>query len=343
MEGIFVKKVLSLALILLPTALFGLDIYVAPLLYVDETMNNNRNTIQVQTDLLNSLHAVETGIILRFDRLKDNRINPPQSLSDAATVCRNEQIDYLLYGFTTRRAHSVQIEIRLFDYANRSVMQTFFGMDDETNYDRMIQDVSQKIISYIDSVFNLSIIPQRTGFTRISIPFSTGYWTPMSKNWFDVMLGTVTAGSGFELTPTDNLFIINGLRCYLSTGIDVKYRFGMGRPTAYDAYNHTLYMTMPVRLFMRLANQHELFFGLGFVYFMDFFLMADKYSEISNYIYSNIGANANFGYQFRVNDTLSIFFRNDFDFLINEHPLITYSPVIGLNVYMYNKEVKNKW
>lgn len=337
------REVVLLSTMLLPMAAFGLEIYVAPLLYIDETAEFSRNTEMVQSDLLTALWAVETGVVLQFDSLNDNRINPPQSLTDAVTVCRNERIEYLLYGYITRREHNVQAEIRLFDYANRQIKQSFFGMDDNTHYDRLINDIAFKIIVFIQETFNLDIIREYSGMTRLTIPVSVGYWTSMEKDWVDVMLGTVAAGTGLEFIPKDNLFVSRGKLYYISTGIDIKYRLGIGNPMRYEAYNNTLYFTMPVRLHVSLTRQHEMFLGLGFVYFLELFSMADKYEKSVNYIFNNMGLNISFGYRFAFNRTISIFFRNDFDFLFNERSLITYAPMIGMNICIYEKRAKQEW
>ncbi|MCL2410208.1 MAG: hypothetical protein FWC97_01060 [Treponema sp.] len=321
----------------------GIEIFVAPLLYIDETELSNLSPPTVQTDLLSALWAVETGVVLRFNRLRNNQISPPQSLTEVVTVARNERIEYLLYGFVTRRAHSVQMEIRLFNYEDRRVEQTFFSMDDSENYDRMMRDMSLKIIAYISGVFNLEIISERTGVTRMSIPVSLGYWTPMERSWVDLMLGTVVAGSGLEFVPTDNLFVFRGNVCYLSTGIELKYRFGIGNPSRYEAVKHTLYITLPLRLNMLLARQHEIFMGVGFVYFLEFFSMADMHNDPRTFVFNNFGINFNFGYRFAFNEDISIFFRNNFDILFNERSLLTYSPVIGMNFQIFNREVRNRW
>jgi len=338
-----VRGIVLLSIALLPMAVFGLEVYVAPLLYIDETAEFSRNTEIVQSDLLNALWAVETGVVLQFDNLKDNRINPPQSLTDAVTVCRNERVEYLLYGYVTRREHNVQAEIRLFDYANRQIKQSFFGMDDSAHYERLINDIALKIIVFIQETFNFDIIREYIGMTRLTIPVSVGYWTPMAQDWVEMMLGTVAAGTGLEFIPKDNLFVFRGKLGYLSTGIDIKYRFGIGNPVRYEAYNNTLYFTMPIRLHVSLTRQHEIFVGLGFVYFLELFSMADKYDEMQNYVYNNFGLNISFGYRFAFNRTLSIFFRNDFDFLFNEQSLITYAPIIGMNICIYEKRAKQEW
>ncbi|MDR2941332.1 MAG: hypothetical protein LBV17_01920 [Treponema sp.] len=324
-------------------AVSALNIYVAPVLYVDETANNSKSTGKAQGELIEALRAIETGIVLQFDSLKNNNINPPVSLFDAITVCRNEQIDYLLYGYVTKRANNVIVELRLFEYSSRTVMETFFGMDDPGHYERLIEDIAIKVLKYIGVKFNVEIIPERRDVTQLKIPVVLGYWTPVDGDWVSLMLGTVAAGTGLVFIPTDNVFMIRGMACYLSTGLEVKYRFGVGNKARYEAYNHTLYMMMPLRLHISLTSRHQVYMGLGYVYFLEFFSFADKYDDSKDYTYNNMGLNICIGGQFKINETLSFFLRNDFDFLFNERSLITYSPLLGLDIKVYEKEIKKRW
>lgn len=332
-----------IAIFLSCLAAHALEMHIAPIMFVNETEGHNRNTGRVQSELLAVLRTVETGINLQFVSLKDNNINPPVSLTDAMTLCRNEHAEYLLYGYVTKRTHNFIMEVRLFEYSNRNVVQSFFGMDDPEHYDRLIEDITKKILLYIEDRFNLEILTERKKITRLEIPVMIGYWTPMDKDWVEVMLGTVAVGSGLVFIPSDNIWVVRGMPCYLSTGLEVKYRLGVGNPDNYKAYNHTLYLMTPLRLHIVLMEQHQVFIGLGCVYFLEFFRMADNYSDMETHVYNNMGLHIGFGYRFMLNQTLAIFFRNDFDFLFNKHTLVTYSPVIGLAIQVYEKEIRKKW
>jgi hypothetical protein len=338
------RAIAFLMMVFLSAAMPALEIYVAPVLYVDETGENVRDTgRRVQAELLAELRSVETGVALQFGRLRDNVVNPPVSLFDAVTVCRDEHVEYLLYGYVGRRVYNLTAEVRLFEYSSRTVVQTFYGTDDLEHHDRLIRDIASKILQYVRETFKLDIVPERVEMTQLSVPVAVGYWTSMDGDWIRVMLGTVTVGTGLDFTPTDNIWIIRGMPWYLSVGLEVKYRLGVGNPERYESYNHTVYLTMPVRLHIVFERRHEIFAGLGFTYFLEFFSIADKYADLQTYVYNNMGLSTGFGYRFAAGRTLSVFFRNDFDFLFNEHPLITYSPTIGLDIRVYEKQIQRKW
>ena len=336
--------VLTLLMILLPLSGAGaLEMYVAPVLYVDETGGNSSDAGNIQTDLLAAFHSAETYSALQFVRLKDKTINPPSSLFDAITICRNEQIEYLLYGYVTKREYTIQAELRLFDYSSRTVRQLFFGMDSPDRYDRLIHDITGKILQYLNETYKLNIRSETAGETRLFIPATAGYWTPMDNAWVRKLAGTVSAGSGITFIPNDFLWLVWGVPCYLSMGLEAKYRLGIGNPSGYEAYNHCLYLTMPLRLHISFLKQHEAFLGLGYTHFLEFFSITGKYTGRESHTYSNMGMYAGFGYRFAMSDSLYLFFRNDFDFLFNRRSLITYSPALGLEIQIYKKEILKKW
>ena len=333
-----------LMIALLPAAMTSaLEICIAPVLYVDETGENIRDAATIQSDLVTAFHGKETGVVLQFNWLKDNLINPPSSLFDAVSLSRNERIEYLIYGYVTKREHTIQAELRLFEYSSRTVLQSFFGMDATDHYNRLIQDMAEKIVQYINDKFLLDISMENTQVTRLTIPVSAGYWTPLDSGWIRAMLGSVSAGSGLIFIPSDSMWIVRGIPLYLSTGLEAKYRLGIGNPAGYEAFDHTMYLTMPLRMHIALTKRHELFMGLGYTYFLEFFSMADKYSDRKTHVYHNMGLYAGFGYRFAISRNLFLYFRNDFDFLFNERSLITYAPVLGLEIQIYQKEMQKKW
>ncbi|MDR2965819.1 MAG: hypothetical protein LBU88_08595 [Treponema sp.] len=338
------RNIILFVFIFLPISVFGLNIKVAPILYVDETENNARNTARVQNDLLNTLWAVETGIVIRFERLVNNNINSPQSLTEAVTICRNERIEYLIYGYITKRQHNFHAEIRLFEYESRTVLQSFYSMDSIEHYDRLLEDIARKIFIFIEETFNYDIITEKTSLTRLLIPAMVGYWTPVDSEWVKVFLGTVSAGSGVIFVPKDNLFTLFGLSFYVSTGLELKYRLGVGNPAGYEAFNHNLLITVPVRLYTTLAEKHQVFIGIGYNYFLDFFVIANKYSDSAVYVFNSMGMCLGLGYKYTINDKISIFARNDFDFLFNEQrDLVTFSILIGIEIKIYEEETRSRW
>jgi hypothetical protein len=320
----------------------ALEVYTAPMLYIDETGGSGAAR-SIQEDILNALGAVETGIDLQFIRIRDSRIHPPESVMDAVEVCRVEQADYLLYGYLAERAYTYQAEIRLFEYESRQVRQVFYAMDDNAHYERLIKELTGKILAYMSDTFHLRIIQEDVEFTRILIPAAVGYWTPASSEWTRRLIGTFNITSGITVIPCDRIFVMGGFPFYLSTGLDIGYRLGVGHPGRYEAYDHNLYVNLPVILHMDLEERHRVFAGLGLIYFLDILNITQKYSDSETFVYNNMGMNISFGYRFFLKKDMVLFFRNDFALQFAGKTLFSYSPLVGLEFQVYEKELVKKW
>ncbi len=322
---------------------YSVNVHIAPILYIDETKDMAKDYSTVHYQLIRDLQSVESGIGLNFRIVSDESINPPQSLSDAIAVCRLDRAEYLLYGFVVKREHTIQAEIRLFDYENRMVIQIFYGIDDYEHYDRMIADLSHKILEYLGDAFNLRIFEDRPAYTMISIPVDLGYWTPLGSDWVNVLLGTGIINTGVTFIPTDNLFTLWGKRFYLSTGLNIAYRLGVGNPRAYSAYYNNIMVMVPARLHMELTDRHRIFLGAGFLYFVDILSVEQKYADPETQVYSNLGLELMLGYSFKLTEKISLYFNNTFDFEFSDTQMVSYSPRVGVDILLYKKEFNKKW
>ncbi|QQO11004.1 hypothetical protein [Breznakiella homolactica] len=341
---VMVRRVMTiLVLLLVPYCVKGMTVHMAPVLYIDETKDMLKDHRFAYREILRELHGIETGMVLNFTALSDELIAPPQSMVDAATVCRNEKADFLLYGFIVKRDYTIQIEIKLFDYSNREIIRSFYAIDDHGNYERMIGDVAVKIVSYFNETFNLGLAGGRGSFVQISMPASVGYWTPLGSRWNDLLIGTGAVTVGFEIIPSDNCFIAFGKRFYFSTGIEAEYRLGLGRPDAYSGYYHSILLTVPVRLHLAVSEHHSFFMGAAFQYVLDILSVEEPYADAETRVYNNLGAGADIGYQLHFSERVSFYFDNLFTVLFTEEPLFSYSPHLGVKVMLYTKELKRTW
>jgi hypothetical protein len=332
-----------LVLFLTPLSLGALDIHIAPILFFDETDEYSRDQYRVEADLFSELIEVEAGIDLNFFLPGWGGVNPPESLMDAVTLARNERAGYLLYGYVNKRAYTLQAEIRLLDYGSRQIRRTFYAMDDTASYGRLIADVAGKIRHYIAEEFHLDIVEGEPAFTSLEIPVGVGYWVPMSSGWAKLVVGTVTAGTGFLVIPTDKLFILWGQSFYISFGLEAAYRYGASNPDSYDVNYHGMMIALPVKLHMKLKDRHHVYLGAAFNYYADIWNTALKYEAVKMRTYSNVGYTVRFGYRFNLGKRLLFYWDNGFQFTHYEQPLCTYSPGLGVEIKIYFREYLKRW
>lgn len=325
-----------------PGICWGLEVYAAPMIYIDEG-GERRGGRDVREDLLEALGEEETGMELRFKRTGVRWGNGPESVAEATEVCRRERAEYLLYGYVTERAYNYQAEIRLYEYEGRRVRQVFYGMDDKGHYGRLVGEMAEKIREYIGETFHIRVVEEEGGKTRIMLPGWAGYWTPVGSEWMGLMVGAISTGFGITVIPVDRVMVRYGYRFYVSAGLEVGYRLGVGHPGRYEAYDHSLNIGMPVIVHMRLQERHHVFGGLGFMYFIDFLDMRAKYEERGTNVYNTVGMEAAIGYRFFVEEGLAIYFRNNITIQFGGKALLTYAPIVGIEFQIYEKEVWGRW
>jgi hypothetical protein len=321
----------------------ALQVHVAPISYINEQEPEVITHPYIQEDLLRELHGYELGLVLRFSPLTDLAIRSPQSTLDAIKVCRAEKAEYLLYGYVASKEYTITAEIKLFEYESRSVIQFFYAVDDPEHYKRMIQDLAGKIMEYLDTAMHLVALQPQIAYSHIIIPASLGYWTPINGDWTDLILGTFTVTGGMRFIPNDRLFTAWGKVWYLSLGVDLSYKFGIGNPNAYKAYYHEVTATSPVRLHLKLDEQQRLSFGLGPVYAFSILNIQEPYKDMETNLYSSLGFMASFGYEFQLSDRIALFFDNQFEMQFYQTSMALYTPRIGIQYAYWKKEVVKKW
>jgi hypothetical protein len=331
---------LSVSLLVFAFSTAALDIYIAPFYFIDEINETADPGNNYHKRLLNELNSVETGLELRF-RETAATSNPPQTVSDAISVSRSAQAEYLLYGFIAQKEYTLQAEIRLFDYQKRAVSAYFFSMDSKDNADRLIKDLARKIIEYVEINYHIQITTEKPAeFSHFSVLGRLGYWSPLDSNWIKILIGTVNIGGGIKFIPTDRAFIGKGYVFYISTGVEAGYRLGAGN--LYDAWDHSVSIYSPVRLHMKLTGQNEVFVGTGFSYSLDFLNIKKPYENPEVVTYDEFGVFFDVGYQFRLKDTVLLFSEGRFELRFYQTPMFSFSPSIGIEYRFKTREVKYK-
>jgi hypothetical protein len=339
--GKYITAFLLLAGLTAP--LSALKVHLAPLSYIDETRDAVDAGSRTHWELLSQLRAVETGGALTFSRLDNELINPPQSLLDAVRVCRDERIDYLLYGYVAKKAYSFYGEIKLFDYEKRNIIRVFYGTDDLDRFERMMADLAGKISAFINDEFHLNIIEPGPEYTELWAPAGIGYWTPMERRWTSLLIGTVLLDAGIRFTPRDRLFVLFGRAFYVSLAADISWRLGVGSQSAYEGTVNSVTAGGLLRLHMKLDDEQQLFAGGGVLYSLDMVRIKEPYEDRETKLFNTAGLAVSLGYSFQVNQRIYLFFDNIFEVRFYPVPMASYAPRAGIAFLILRQEAVRKW
>ena len=331
--------ILFLAGIVIPV--FAIEFYIAPLYFIDETIEHVIAQNDFHERLLRELGNAVTGTELRFRNTGSFRYNPPQSVGDAIILCRSIQAEYLIYGYITRKDLTIQGELRLLDYEQRDVIAHFFAMDSSDREDELIKDLADKLFRFVKETYNIIVIPNPPAFTHVQFPVSLGYWQPLDKNWINLLFGTARIKGGIQLIPSDNVFNAAGYSHYISVGVDISYQLGRGNN--YPAWDHGFNMSLPVLLHRQLNEQHEIYAGLGLMYTFDMLRIQKPYEDPVTELYSAAGVMVSGGWFFRFKERLFIFAELRTELRFYDKPMLNLSPSVGIIFRRYTQEVVKKW
>ena len=323
-------------------SLFALEIYVAPISFIEEEKVLSK--IEIASAIAREAGAYLSGNKLFFGEVKNQEQNAPVSMIDAIKVSKEERADYLLYGFVEKKEYTYRAEIRLLDFEKREIIKIFYSSDDIENYERVIKDISYKIVSYLDDLFALGIKEEKQGNLILSIPISFGYWSYISSEWKDTVTGTGAVSTGFDLIPNDRGLQNFKHKTYLSCGLNLEYRYGIGKENIELKDMRIITLGFPIRVHIESpSKEHGVIFGFGFFYEVDLVNIEEIYGENKSSLFTHIGVMGSIGYQWRLSKRIRIAVDNVVDLGFQNPPMVSFSPRIRILSSIYIKERTNKW
>jgi len=324
--------------------LFALEISIAPISYIDGKEEKVISRIEISKDIASRAEQQLYGKKIFVKEIKNKEVNAPVSMIDAIKVSREERSEYLLYGYVEKKEYTYKAEIRFLDFEKKEIKKIFYSSDDIENYERLIKDISYKIVLYLDSIFDLGLTEEKPGKLILSIPFSLGYWSYLSSQWMNTITGTGVISTGLDLITNDKTFPNLKHKTYLSCSLNIEYRYGLGKDDVELKDMHIISLSLPIRMHIEsLSKEEGIFLGFGFSYEYDIANLEEMYAGDKRSLYTHIGIMGSFGYQWRVNKKLRIAFDNIIDVGFQEHPMLSFSPRIKMLYCIYTKEVADKW
>ena len=327
--------------IFIPFFTFAIDFTVAPLYFVDETADQAIADNNFHKRLLRELNTMAFDARLRFMSTGSTLFNPPQSINDAIILCRAENADFLIYGYISRKNRTIQGELRLLDYEKREVIESFFSMDSNEREDELIKDLAGKIFRFAQETYNIEIIPEAPSFTHIQFPLSMGYWMPVNKSWINLIYGIVRLDGGIQVIPNDYVFAISGQVYYISVGLELSYKLGIGH--YYKAWNHGFIVSNPILFHRKINAQHEIFAGFGLLYSFELLYVKKMYEDPAVESYGAAGVLLSAGWTFNFKENFYFFVNTRLEFTFYDSPMLSIAPRAGIVFRKYTQEVVDKW
>ena len=320
--------------------LSALDIYLAPVVFQDESGGSSGDPQDPARDLARTFADQPLAAGVAVHELAGADIQTPQTLLDAAKLCESQGYPFLLYGFVKRTEYSYYAEIKLMERDHKDVDAAFISADDLSHYDRLINDLAAKISSYVQTDLGMSPAraAEKPSRNLLAFPVSVGYWTPMGGPWSQSVEGLVSANAGVRFIPTRPLFHLFKLPGFLVLGVDLEYQLGSNQPAVENFFLHTARIRLPVEGFLDLGGGHRLGIGLGPMLEIDTMAKSPLYAPSVVEATVAPGASASLLYQYVLSNTISLELSNNFDITFYATPLLTYAPRVAVEIWLGQAE-----
>lgn len=335
------RWILLIVLILPGIQISGEEIYIAPLVSVDEGEESYLIDEEFREAIYESIEEQKgfLGVTILKTR---GKIKTVRSSYDALKVCREEKIKYLIYGWVRVSEYTYEGELRVFDGEGRKNIISVYEKDGKKEYEKFIKRLSGKVLENLQEIF---YIPKEENIEReskINVALDIGYWSFMNKAYGKYLVGIIDIGLGLEIIPNDKIIYIKKHPLYMAVGMYLDYRLGLSKKGAVKGYLNNLNGTGYVNTSVNLNENHHLGGKIGILYALDILRYQDKYSDAKTESSGSFGMLLGVVYKYEVNEKIKITFTNEIEIIFFKKVMSKYIGKVGLEFEVFKKEYKRK-
>ena len=323
-------------------AAHGERVYIAPILSVDAGEEGYEIDERYRDDIYTSIEE-QKGALEMMVVKTPAQIKTVRSSYDALKVCKEEKIEYLLYGWIKKGEHTYEGELRIFDGEGRKNIYTVYEKDGAAEYEAFIRNISGKVVGKLRELFYLPAEGNDETHSKINVQAEIGYWTLMNKDLVKYLTGTISVGGGLEVIPKDVVFSWKKITMSFSIGFAADYRLAVSGKEAIKSSLHTMNIIGYTNMYLNFRNAHRIYGKAGVLYDFDILTYTDKYAEKNTANSGAIGIVGGVGYKYGVSEKVGLIFESDFECIFYKKKITgKYKGTFGVEVEVFKKENKGR-
>ena len=337
----------KLITVLLPLFFFSFricaeNVLVAPMIVYDKDSNvivMSRNPSEQIYDKISD-YWFEGMIGIRM--LSAKKYGEIYTTLDASRCCVAEEAEYMLFGYVQKNEGSWTANMKLYGSGTKKILMEFFSSDDINHYDRLIDNLCEKILKGLEEVTGLNRSEVLNGKIRpfeLRMPASVFYWTPIITGWNSVVVGFVGCDVGLEIFPRQSKITLGQMLLDFSLRPELTYSYGMGKDGVYPLHYNGISFVLPVLARLRFNMRNSLYIGLGPYYEIEMMSIIPKYDD-RQFHYQNIfGLESFVGYELTAGESIDAFTEVRFDFHFARDRFLAVKAVLGMSLKLYKGEL----
>jgi hypothetical protein len=328
--------VITVSALSCPQGSFGIDVYLARIAYIDES--GDAHSINVTAALWDALGKQDIAPPFRIHRAAQNQT--PATLMEALRLSQFQKYDYLIYGFVLKTPENLAAELKILDREKGMVIQTFYASDTHDHFDRMVNDIAEKVgYYYRDELgFRYSGYDEEPVRNLWRFEGSAGYWMPTSDGWSSSLMGIAVLQFGAGYTPLSPFTVYHGKPTYIVVSANIEYAFGLSRPSRESAFFHSMLVRLGPALEFQMTNRQRFGFGTGLSYRLDILSKTRKYDNSLGMITGTPGFYTSVLHSIKYNDSFEIGWMVLLDVSWYQQALWSLSPRLRL---VYHRDKRN--
>lgn len=333
------SKLLVAVLFLLCVRIFSDSIHIAPIVCFDETGKKIELNINPNESLYDLLEKYYFNGLIVFNAASEKKTGSVTSILEAERLCNISNCDYVIYGYFQRNENSWYGNLRLYSKTQKKIVKDFFASDSIENYERMLRIFEDHIVDYCKELLGISdedIITNKTRSCEIRIPASLFYWSPITEKWNDVYTGVIGVKAGVEIFPPINNYVFHSMCMNYSAQLRLSYAYGFGVQDNYPLNYHEIKIETPVIVHLHFDKYNSIYLGTGVSNEFQLMQIQEHYKDEELYYQNMFGYFGITGYEFTLNELLSIYSEVQFESHFSDDKYLAIKPSLGV-VFRINK------
>ena len=316
-------------------------VLIAPVIVYDKDSNvvtQGRNPSEEIYDRISDFRF-EGMIGLRL--LTSKKYGEIYTTLDANRCCTAENAEYIIFGYAQKNEGSWAACLKLYDAGAKKTVMEFFSSDDNAHYDRLLDDISGKILTGLEDVTGLGrgeVLNEKIRPLEIRLPVSAFYWTPVDGGWNAVMLGIAGCDIGVEIYPRQMRLALGHKLIDFSLHPKLSYSFAMGKDGVYPLHYNGISIGLPVCAHIHFDLKNSAYIGCGPYYEIEILNVRPKYADQESHFQNIFGLESFAGYGLNISETLDLYTEVRLDFHFNNDSFLALKAALGLSIKLYKEK-----
>ncbi|MBP5359266.1 MAG: hypothetical protein J6Y69_08795 [Treponema sp.] len=333
------RPVPFLLLLLIPAIRMNAEtVLVAPMAVYDKDSNAismTRNPAEEIFDVVSD-HWFEG--MLTFRMVSSRKYGEIYTTLDANRCCAAEDAEYILFGYVQQNEGSWIASMKLYDASSKKTAMEFFSGDDLNHYERLMGDLSEKILAGLEEAAGLNrsdVLNARIRPFEAKLPLSAFWWSPVAGGWNKRLTGIAGLDIQLELYPKQPKISPGGHLIDFSLRPGISDSFALGTDGSYPVIYDAVSIVLPFCAHFHFDMRNSLYIGTGPYYEIQLMSYSPKYMSGEFHWQNMFGLEALAGYEFAAGENIDLFTEVRLDFHFSRDSYLAIKTALGASFRLY--------